>query len=66
MSINDENYTGAKKAYHNLSASELYELDMSVAFDMLPLRQRELFMNFFELAQKEWEKAHDRWMRKKK
>jgi hypothetical protein len=57
--MSDENYMSAKKAYSDMSASDLDEAGLPHVFDLLTTQQKQFFMNFFELAQKEFRESYE-------
>ena len=57
--MNDEIYVSAKKAYSDMSAFDLDEAGLPHVFDLLTTPQKQFFMNFFELAQKEFRESYD-------
>jgi hypothetical protein len=57
--MSDENYINAKKAYSDMSAFDLDEAGLPHVFDLLTTQQKQFFMNFFELAQKEFRESYD-------
>jgi uncharacterized protein YciU (UPF0263 family) len=57
--MSDENYICAKKAYSDMSASDLDEAGLPHVFDLLTTQQKQFFMNFFELAQKDFRESYD-------
>ncbi len=57
--MSDETYISAKKAYSDMSAFDLDEAGLPHVFDLLTSQQKQFFMNFFELAQKEFSESYD-------
>jgi len=55
----DEIYTIAKETYSYLSPMDLHELNLPDSFDSLSIAQRELFMNFFSLAEQSFREEYD-------
>jgi hypothetical protein len=55
----DEMYAIAKETYSHLSSGDLQELDLPDVFDLLSTRQKELFMNFFSLAEQSFREELD-------
>lgn len=55
----DLTYTYVKKAYNQMMAADLDEAGLPYAFDLLTTPQKEFFISFFDIAQKDFREEYD-------
>lgn len=59
MNTKDQSFINAKKAYSNLSIFDLEGNSLPPIFELLTTKQRQLFVDFFDSAQDNFQEEYD-------